>query len=82
MVYFLCTRVRNQSLDDWKKLQQVLGWVEATIDDVRIIGASNLEQIYTWIDASYAVHMDMRGHTGDAISTSYGLIHAQAGKQK
>ena len=81
-ISFLCTRVRNPSEDDWKKLQRVLGWCEATIEDVRIIGANSLEQLFTWIDASYGVHMNMRGHTGGAISMGYGLIHARAGKQK
>ena len=81
-VSFLCTRVRNPNEDDWKKLKRVLGWLESTIDDVRIIGASSLERIFTWIDASYAVHVDMRGHTGGAISMGYGIIHGRAGKQK
>ena len=81
-VSFLCTRVRNPSLDDWKKLKRVLGWLESTINDTRFIGANDLEQLYTWIDASYAVHMDMKGHTGGAISMGYGVVHARAGKQK
>ena len=35
----------------------------------------------TWIDASYAVHPNMRGHTGGAISFGNGVAHARAGKQ-
>ena len=81
-ISFFCTRVRDSSEDYWKKLKRVLGWLEATIEDVRIIGANSLEQIFTWIDASYAVHMNMQGHTGGAISMGYGVIHARAGKQK
>ena len=81
-ISFLCTRVKKPSIDDWKKLRRVLGWLKCTIGDTRFIGANSLDQIYTWIDASYAVHMDMRGHTGGAISMGYGLVHARAGKQK
>jgi len=44
--------------------------------------ASNLQQLYIWIDASYAVHMNTRGDTGGAISMGYGVIHVRAGKQK
>ena len=81
-VSFLCTRVRNPNIDDWKKLQRVIGWLEKTINDTRFIGANSLEQLFTWIDASYAVHMNMRGHTGGAISMGYGVIHSRAGKQR
>ena len=81
-ISFLCTRVRNPSMDDWKKMKRLLGWLESTINDTRIIGANSLQDIYTWIDASYAVHENMPGHTGDAILMGYGVIHARAGKQK
>ena len=63
-------------------MKRVLGWLKATLEDVRIIGANSLEQIFTWIDASYAVHMNIQGHTGRAILMGYGVIHAKAGKQK
>ena len=63
-------------------MKRLLGWLESTINDTRIIGANSLQDIYTWIDASYAVHANMRGHTGGAISMGYGVIHARAGKQK
>ena len=36
----------------------------------------------TFIDASYAVHPNMRGHTGGAISFGVGIIHGKASKQK
>ena len=81
-ISFMCTRVRDPSLDDWKKMKRVLGWLESTINDKRIIGANSLRDIYTWIDASYAIHPNMRGHTGGAISMGYGVIHTRAGKQK
>ncbi len=81
-ISFLCTRVQSPSMDNWKKLKRVLGWLEATINDTRIIKANSLKGICTWIDASYAVHENMRGHTGDAISMGYGVIHARTGKQK
>lgn len=48
---------------------------------MRVIGANSLQHIFTWIDASYAVHMDMKGHTGGAISMGYGLVHTRAAKQ-
>ena len=47
-----------------------------------IIGAKTLSGLYTWIDTVYAVHNNMRGHTGGAISMGYGIIHIKHPKQK
>ena len=52
------------------------------INDERIIGATTLRELFTWIDAAYAVHNNMRSHTGGAISMGYGIIHGKSGKQK
>ena len=53
-----------------------------TIDDVRVIGAESLQDLYTWIDAAYAVHNDMRSQTGGCISFGYGILHGKSSKQK
>ena len=50
------------------KLYRVLQFIKQTKDDTRIIAADNLGEMYTWIDASYAVHDNMRRHTGGVIS--------------
>ena len=81
-ISFLCTRVSCSTDEDWEKLKRVLTFLSQTKKDKRIIGAKNLHEIATWIDASYAVHPNMRGHTGGAISLGNGIIHARAGKQK
>ena len=57
-------------------------WLKNTIDEPRIIGASSLSELYTWIDAAYAVHDNMRSHTGGAMSLGYGVIHCRSSKQK
>ena len=38
--------------------------------------------LYTWVDAAYAVHQNMRSHTGGCISFGLGTIHAKSSKQK
>ena len=40
-----------------------------------------MTDLYTWIDAAYAVHNNMRGHTGGAISMGYRIMHGKASKQ-
>ena len=53
-----------------------------TINDIRVIGATSLTDVFTWIDAAYAVHSDMRSHTGGIMSTGVGTLHARSGVQK
>ena len=36
------------------------------IDMSRVIGANGLEILKTWVDASYMIHQDMKGHTGES----------------
>ena len=35
-----------------------------------------------WIDALHAIHENMRGHTGGAMSNGVGTIHCKSSKQK
>jgi hypothetical protein len=79
---FLCTRVDKSDTDDWKKLRRVIAFIKNTIDDCRIIGATDLTKIFTWIDAAYAVNPDMKSQTGGAMSMGIGVLHAKGNKQK
>ena len=79
---YLCTRVTKSNEDDWKKLRRVIAWIKCTIKDVRIIGATSLSSIFTFIDAAYAVNEDMTSKTGGAMSKGVEVIHCKSGKQK
>ncbi len=46
------------------------------------MGADNILKLETFIDASYATHNNMQGHTGGAMSFGWGVIHEKASKQK
>ena len=79
----LMRRVSCSNVNDWKNLMRILGYLKKTTKDKRIIGAKNIEDIYTWVDASYAIHEEnMRSHTGGLISMGYGvlckIVHAEA----
>jgi len=41
-----------------------------------------LENIVTWVDASFATHMNMRSHTGGTMSFGVGVVHVKSSKQK
>ena len=53
-----------------------------TINDKRYIRVFNIESIYTWIYAAYAVHPDMKIHTGGQILFGRDMLHWRFGKQK
>lgn len=78
---FLCTRTNNPDKDDWKKLRRLLQYVYGTIDMVLTLSAEELNILRMWVDASYAVHPDMRSHTGSCMSLGLGLVYSKSGKQ-
>ena len=82
-IAFLTTRVSCSTKEDWEKLRRCLSYLKHTIDMPRIISAENFGVMKTWVDASYAIHKDMRGHTGGAIGfDGVGIIVPKSSKQK
>ena len=61
---------------------RVLGFLNNTSEDVQIIGADSLDNLYMWVDASYATHPNMRSHSGGAMSFGTGILHGKSTKQK
>ena len=47
-----------------------------------VLGKDATDSICWWIDASYAVHPDMHGHTGATMSMGTGLVFSGSWKQK
>ena len=41
-----------------------------------------MQEMYTWIDATYGVHDDFKSHTGGSISMGTGIVHSKSSKQK
>jgi hypothetical protein len=81
-VAFLTTRVSKSTEQDWLKLKRLLRYLNGTLDMPRIIGADSLTAFKTWVDAAYAVHDDMKSHTGGVMSFGHGAINAKSLKQK
>ena len=78
---FLCGRVSSPTAQDEKKLQRLLSYLCHTIDLPLRLGADTLNQFSTWVDASFAVHPDMRSHTGGVISFGRGGLICKSKKQ-
>ena len=68
--------------DDWKKLRRVVQYLKQTIDDVRVIGCDSLDSLYTWVDATYGVWLNMRSQTGGCMSMGLGMVNCRSSKQK
>ena len=63
-IAFLTTRVRHPDKDDWKKLIQMMQYLNGTQDIYLTLSANNTNILKWFIDASHTVHPDMRGQTG------------------
>jgi hypothetical protein len=81
-VAFLCTHVKNPDGDDLKKLTRVMKYLRSTIDLCLTLQAKLPTQVNWWVDASFATHPDMRGHTGAMMSLGKGAAYASSTRQK
>ena len=81
-ISYLMTRVSKSNEKDWEKLKRCLGFLKRTFDDLRHIGADSLRDLHVWVDASHAIHANMRGHTGGTMSMGTGTLHNKSSKQK
>ena len=62
-VSFLCTRVSRDTEEDWDKMMRLFNYLSGTIYMPRIICTNGMAMTKTYLDALYAVHQDMKGHT-------------------
>ena len=81
-VSFLMKRVSKSDTDDWTKLRRLIGFIKRTIDEIRVIGATSLTEIMTYVDSAYAVHENMRSHTGGLVSFGIGAAHTRSTTSK
>ena len=81
-IAFLCTRVKEPDIDDYKKLSRVIKHIRATKELHLTLEAESLSVIQWWIDASFAVHDDLRSHTGQFMTLGNGAMYSNSSKQK
>jgi hypothetical protein len=78
---FLCSRVSAPSEQDERKLRRLLEYLHGTTGLKLRLAADSLHSFTTWVDASFAVHEDMRSHTGGVISYGRGGLICKSKKQ-
>ena len=82
IVAYLCTRIREPTKEDANKLHRMMCYLAHTPDQVLTLEADNEFVLKCWVDAAYAVHNDMRSHTGAMMSIGKGALQSKSTKQK
>jgi hypothetical protein len=81
-ISFLCTRLINPGIDDYKKLTRMMKYLQGSIDLSLILSSDNSGEIQWWVDVSFATHPDMKGHRGGTMSMGTGSVYSTSIKQK
>jgi len=81
-VAFLSTRVQEPTEEDWTKLDRLLKYINCTKDMGICLEAGAGIVVLAYVDASFAVHGDMKSHTGGVISLGKGAVYVRSSKQK
>jgi hypothetical protein len=72
-IAFLTTRVKGPDIDDWRKLCHLIEYLRSTHGLPLILAADSTGVLRWYVDASFAVHPDMTGHTGGAMTMGTGF---------
>ena len=81
-VAFLTTGVKSHNEDDWRKLKSVLKCLNGS-RNLKLTLSTDYFGIIRWfVDASYAVHNDYKGHTGTLMILGQGAIASFYHKEK
>jgi hypothetical protein len=81
-VAFLMTWVKCPDKDDYKKLGRIIKYLWDTPDLALTLEGDDARIVKWWVDASFAVHTDMKSHTGGMLSLGKGSVYSASTRQK
>ncbi len=81
-IAFLTTRVRDPDIDDWRKLSHLVEYLRVHRLRPLIMSADGCGVLMWYVDASFAVHPNMRSHTGGGLTLGRGFPIVISTKQK
>ena len=80
-VGFCCTRVKGPNKNDYSKLRHTMMYMQHT-KHLPLILKTNGESTSIYLDGAYAVHADMKGHSGEFATEGKGAVFSSSTKQK
>jgi hypothetical protein len=80
-IAYLTTRVKSPNVDDWEKLVRMMKFLIKMRKDCLTLRADNSNLTGWYIDSSFAVHPDMKSHTGAGMTLGKGFITNISRKQ-
>ena len=81
-VAFLTPRVRAPNTDDQEKLSHLMECLRGNWDWLLILGEDSVGRLICYLNALFAVHPNMRSHTGGRLTMGRGFPMAASWKQK
>lgn len=81
-IAFLSRRWGKATSEDKGKLDRVLMYLNSWPDLKMILACESELRVYGYVDASFAVHNDMKSHTGSVISLGRGAVNVSSKKQQ
>ena len=69
-------------MDDWKKLQWLMQYLNGTKVFVSTLHADNISVLRWFIDGSHVTHPDCKGHTGAALTLGKDTLGNTSRKQR
>ena len=81
-VAFLTTRVKKPDEDDRFNLRRILNYLKGNVSLKLTLKEDDLSIIKWYMDASYAIHDDCKGHTGAIMSMGGGAAIIFSWKHK
>jgi hypothetical protein len=79
-VSFLTTRVNSPNKGDYKKLKRLSSYLNGTKEMKLILKANIPFKLHCYVDASYAVHVDGKGRTGNVVTLGTGAFKIMSTK--
>jgi hypothetical protein len=81
-IAFLTTRVRAPDTNDWEKLCHLMEYLRGNHDRPLVLGTDNDGLLMWYINALFAMHLNIRGHTGGGLTMGRGFSMSVLTKQK
>jgi hypothetical protein len=80
-IAFLTTRGRAPNTDDWEKLCHLMKYLRSNQDCPLILSGKNDGVLMWYVDAAFAVHPNMLGHTSGGLTMGRGFPNAVSTEQ-